>query len=173
MKIKLDDFIMWLSLVVVSFVIASLIGTARADEFTPDIRPFDDHKIVVRVSGRWMEQRGESCHLGTDYALNYGTSVNATADGTVIWAKMCRGYGLLMIVDHGNGYQTYYAHLSETKYLAGARVKKGEVIACSGDSGGVPAHLHYSVRTKEGFINPWTVLSSNARRTYAVVVRSK
>lgn len=87
-------------------------------------------------------------HGGLDIACDVGTPVYATADGVVEVAGRLRGgYGRMVLLDHGHGYKTLYAHLSSTiKVNRGDRVKRGEVIALSGRSGLVTGpHLHYEV----------------------------
>ena len=87
-------------------------------------------------------------HKGVDITAPTGTSVRATADGVVVQAEMVSGgYGRLIIVDHGGGIQTYYAHLSKISVHAGQEVRRSEVIGLVGTSGRTTApHLHYEVR---------------------------
>lgn len=111
----------------------------------PNIRPYSYSVFGYTVSGKFGEDRGGCKHAGIDYAIPYGSPVNVTATGRVEFAGMRGRYGLLVIVDHGNGYHTYYAHLSKQTVLEGQEVFKGQKIAESGDSGNVPAHLHYGL----------------------------
>ena len=89
-----------------------------------------------------------SFHKGVDITAPTGTKVRTTADGIVVQAEMVAGgYGRLIIVDHGGGLQTYYAHLSRIQVRAGQEVRRGEVIGLVGSSGRTTApHLHYEVR---------------------------
>ena len=89
-----------------------------------------------------------SFHKGVDITAPTGTKVRTTADGIVVQAEMVAGgYGRLIIVDHGGGLQTYYAHLSRIQVRAGQEVRRGEVIGLVGTSGRTTApHLHYEVR---------------------------
>jgi murein DD-endopeptidase MepM/ murein hydrolase activator NlpD len=94
-------------------------------------------------------------HPGVDFAAKQGTQVRVTADGIVSFAGWDNVYGNLAIVDHGNGYVTYYGHNS--KILVGPNdfVKRGEVIALSGNSGRSSApHLHYEIRKDDIPIDP-------------------
>jgi murein DD-endopeptidase MepM/ murein hydrolase activator NlpD len=88
-------------------------------------------------------------HLGTDFGTGHGAPVKTTADGTVSFAGWDGGYGNLIRIDHGNGYETRYAHLS--RFAPGirrsARVKQGQVIGYTGSTGLATApHLHYEFR---------------------------
>ncbi|HEX8985539.1 MAG TPA: M23 family metallopeptidase [Bryobacteraceae bacterium] len=86
-------------------------------------------------------------HRGVDISALSGTPVRAAADGVVLYAGMMNGYGRVVIVDHGNGYETYYAHLSRFAVVAGQEIRQSESIGAVGSSGRVTApHLHYEVR---------------------------
>ncbi|MCC7496503.1 MAG: M23 family metallopeptidase [Bryobacterales bacterium] len=94
-------------------------------------------------------------HSGLDISAPYGTPVHVAADGVVKRTEWGGGYGRLVIVDHGNGYQTYYAHLSRYEVLPGQEVRSGQVIAYSGASGRATApHLHYEVRRGGNPVDP-------------------
>lgn len=85
-------------------------------------------------------------HEGVDFDVPVGTPVRSTASGKVLTAGPAAGYGLEVVVGHGRGFRTLYAHLSRLAVASGAKVKKGEVIAYSGRSGlASTAHLHYEV----------------------------
>ena len=83
--------------------------------------------------------------------------------GVVVQAEMVAGgYGRLIIIDHGGGYQTYYAHLSKISVRAGQEVHSGEVIGAVGTSGRVTApHLHYEVRVGGTPMNPYRFLANS------------
>ena len=88
-------------------------------------------------------------HLGTDFGTGRGAPVRTTADGLIAAASWDGGYGNLVKVRHGNGYETRYAHLSRFApgIRKGARVRQGQVIGYSGDTGLATApHLHYELR---------------------------
>jgi len=97
-------------------------------------------------------------HEAIDLRAAVGTPVYAPADGEVI-SNYTHGLGgLQMIVRHDNGYKTGYAHLSQASEV-GKRVRQGEVIALTGNSGGVDPHLHWTVRNPNNEkINPETLL---------------
>lgn len=94
-------------------------------------------------------------HEGLDFAAKSGTSVYATADGTVVEADRKGGYGNCIDIDHGYNYLTRYAHLSEILVKDGQQVKRGELIGKVGSTGkSTGPHLHYEVRFKNEPQNP-------------------
>jgi murein DD-endopeptidase MepM/ murein hydrolase activator NlpD len=103
-------------------------------------------------------------HKGVDISVPSGTAVHVTADGIVMQAEMVTGgYGRLVVVDHGGGIQTYYAHLSRIYVHAGQEVRKGDLLGAAGSSGRVTApHLHYEVRVGGTPMNPRRYLSTAA-----------
>lgn len=100
-----------------------------------------------------------SGHLGIDIAATYAP-VYAADSGVVVYAgAIGGGYGNMIMIDHGNGYHTLYAHLDAIYVSCGASVTKGQMIALSGNTGNSTGpHLHFEVRYQGGFINPWYVL---------------
>lgn len=104
-------------------------------------------------------------HTGVDIVAPTGTPVRATADGVVLYATWMNGYGRLMVVDHGNGFQTYYAHLSRFAAMPGQEVRQGELIAYVGATGRATAsHLHYEVRQYGTPRNPSRFMNQRAER---------
>src|SRR5437588_1804363 len=98
-------------------------------------------------------------HTGVDIAAAMGTPARATADGVVTFAETYGGYGRLVIVDHGNGYETYYAHLSRFAVVTGQEIRQGEPVGAVGATGRVTApHLHYEVRVRKMPVNPYRYL---------------
>lgn len=98
-------------------------------------------------------------HTGVDISAAMGTPVRVTADGIVVSAEWFGGYGKLIIVDHGHGMRTYYAHLSRMDVLPGQDVRLGQIIAATGATGRVTApHLHYEVRIGGNAVNPHAYL---------------
>lgn len=95
-------------------------------------------------------------HTGMDFTAPTGTEVYVTGDGVVVDVDHSkRGYGNTIIVDHGFGYKTLYAHLSQTLVNVGKKVKRGEVIGLVGNTGmSLAPHLHYEVRKQDEPINP-------------------
>jgi len=77
-------------------------------------------------------------------ATDYGAPVHATADGIITIGENHAGYGRLVVIDHGFGITTWYAHLSSFSAVPGARVKRGEVVGYTGISGrSTGPHVHY------------------------------
>lgn len=104
----------------------------------------------------------QAFHAGVDISAGVGTAVRVTADGVVVSAEWGGAYGKLVVVDHGNGLQTYYAHLSRMDVIPGQEVRMGQVIAGSGATGRVTSpHLHYEVRRGGGPVNPYSYLSKS------------
>ncbi len=102
-------------------------------------------------------------HAGTDFSAPVGTAVMATADGTVAYSGFDNGYGKKVVLDHGNGYQTIYAHLSKAVIRQGQHVRQGDTIAFSGNSGlSTGPHLHYEVRKDNMVVNPTAFFSDDA-----------
>ena len=99
-------------------------------------------------------------HLGLDFAAFTGDPIYATDGGLVVYSgPIGGGYGIMVMVDHGNGYQSLYAHLSSTNVRCGASVRQGTVIGRAGSTGNSTGpHLHFEIRYLGGFINPWYVL---------------
>jgi peptidoglycan glycosyltransferase len=99
-------------------------------------------------------------HPGVDFSTPPGVPVYAADDGLVIFAGWSAlGYGNVIVVDHGNGYKTLYAHLSQISQYCGAKVKSGQLIGMSGSTGNSSGpHLHFEVRVPGGYLNPLKVL---------------
>jgi len=99
-------------------------------------------------------------HLGIDIAAGEGASVYAADSGVVtIAGGVSSGYGNVIMIDHGNGFVTLYAHLSQMNVKACQGVTAGQLIGLAGSTGNSSgAHLHFEVRENGGFINPWNVL---------------
>lgn len=108
----------------------------------------DPHAAHARVSSGFGWRRdpftgAAQFHKGVDLALAYGHEVKAPAAGTVAFAGVQGSYGQTVVIDHGNGRQTRYAHLSDALVRTGDRVAEGQVVAKSGNSGrSTGAHLH-------------------------------
>jgi len=102
-------------------------------------------------------------HTGLDITAPIGTRVAATADGIVVQAGMGAGYGgygKLVVIQHGNGYQTYFGHLSRVMVMPGQAVRQGDVIGEVGMSGRTTGpHLHYEVRVGAAPVNPYRFLN--------------
>lgn len=94
-------------------------------------------------------------HQGVDFPARIGTPIQATGDGVVIEAGWHQGYGNCVRINHGYGYETWYAHMNKMSVRVGERVKKGQKIGEVGDTGlSTAPHLHYEVHYKGKPINP-------------------
>lgn len=94
-------------------------------------------------------------HPGVDLGANYGDDVHAAAAGTIVSAGWDGGYGEKIDIDHGNGYHTWYAHLSRIDVSVGDYVHKGEHIALVGDTGfSTGPHLHYQIMLNGTAVDP-------------------
>ncbi len=94
-------------------------------------------------------------HDGMDFSCDIGTPVYATADGVVKNARWERGYGYIVTIDHGYGYETRYAHLKSFNVKRGQKVVRGETIALSGNTGRSSGpHVHYEVLQRGRPVNP-------------------
>ena len=124
------------------------------------------------VNGRLLSRFGEredpfsgegALHTGVDISAAMGTPVHAAADGIVARAEYSGGYGRLVVIDHGNGMNTLYAHLSRYEVVPGQEIRRGEVLGYSGASGKVTApHLHFEVRLGGSPVNPYPYLTRSA-----------
>ncbi len=120
--------------------------------------------VVGEITSRFGERldpfRGEGAfHSGIDIASHYGDPVHATADGVVLEVGWHTGYGRLVVIDHGFGVTTWYAHLSGFNTEVGMTVRRGDVIGYEGDSGrSTGPHVHYEVRINNTPVNPWRYL---------------
>lgn len=140
-------------------------------EALPSIWPVDG-RLMSYFGRRSDPFSGEGAfHAGIDISVPVGTPVHATAAGTIVVSEWAGEYGRMVVVDHGGGVQTYYAHLSRLSVVAGQWVHRGEMIGRSGSSGrATGAHVHYEVRRRGTPVNPSQFLrasySAAPRREY-------
>jgi murein DD-endopeptidase MepM/ murein hydrolase activator NlpD len=120
----------------------------------PSIDPVDGAEVVGCFCYRTSPD--VEFHKGVDLGADYGETVRAAAAGTVASAGWDDGgYGIKVDIDHGNGYHTWYAHLSRADVHAGERVYKGEAIAAVGSTGfSTGPHLHYQLMLNGTPIDP-------------------
>ena len=98
-------------------------------------------------------------HKGIDIGNSYGTAIYASDGGTISYAGWMSGYGYLVIIDHGNGYETYYGHNSSLLVSVGQHVYKGQQIARMGSTGiSSGNHCHFGVMKNGTFVNPLNYL---------------
>jgi murein DD-endopeptidase MepM/ murein hydrolase activator NlpD len=104
----------------------------------------------------------EKMHEGLDIANYPGTAIRATADGTVVFAGAKAGYGQTVILDHGYGLETWYAHNRQLLTRVGQKVQRGDSIAQLGNSGrSTGPHLHYEVRINGTPVDPLSYILEN------------
>jgi murein DD-endopeptidase MepM/ murein hydrolase activator NlpD len=107
------------------------------------LRPHPIYKIVMP-------------HNGMDFTAPTGTEVYATGDGTISFVQsLPRGYGKHIIIDHGFGYTSTYAHLNDFNVRRGQKVRRGDVIGYVGNTGtSVANHLHYEIQLNGNHVDP-------------------
>ena len=144
--------------------VATLLPSAAAGPAPPLAPATEDAAPVTAPSGRVSSAYGWRAdplngqtrfHKGTDIALAYGHEVQAAASGRVAFAGEQPGYGLTVVIDHGAGLETRYAHLSGYSVRVGDAVGSGQVVARSGNSGrSTGPHLHFEVLQGGRAIDP-------------------
>ncbi|MBL4807665.1 MAG: peptidoglycan DD-metalloendopeptidase family protein [Rhodobacteraceae bacterium] len=120
--------------------------------------------MPVRTAFRFTSgfgPRGGRMHKGVDLAGGRGDPIYTSGDGVVSFAGVQSGFGNLVVVNHGNGYETYYAHLNRIRTTVGTRVARGDRIADMGNTGrSTGVHLHYEIRVDGVSINPMTFIKA-------------
>ena len=111
------------------------------------------------ISSNYGMRRG-SMHKGVDFAAASGTRISAADGGTVTWAGWKRGgWGYLVVINHGNGLETYYAHNSKVLVSVGQKVSKGQQIAKMGSTGNSSGpHCHFEIHKNGRYVNPWNYI---------------
>lgn len=110
---------------------------------------------ILRAFGEIKQEGAKSFHTGLDLDAPYGTPLRAPTYATVVFAGPFRGFGTLLILDHGGGYHTLYGHLSSIGVTMGEPVKPGQIIAQSGDSGSLSGpDLYFELRVNGKPQNP-------------------
>ena len=119
-----------------------------------------DARITSKYGSRKDPLSGRSSfHTGVDLDGSAGTPVHAAARGIVQYSGERSGYGLVIILDHGGGLTTYYAHCSKLLCKMGAKVDRGQVIALIGSTGRVTgSHLHFETRKFGRAFDPFAIL---------------
>ncbi len=130
--------------------------------------PVDGARITSGFGMRFHPVLGYSrMHKGIDFGVPVGTPVMAAGSGVIQQRGRLGGYGNFMLVNHQNGYATAYGHLSRFApgLHVGSRVRQGQVIAYSGNSGmSTGPHLHYEIRVHDAQVNPARVKVATGRR---------
>ncbi len=122
----------------------------------PSIRPIVGGSISSLFGRRRDPFTGEWVpHMGLDFNASIGTPIYATADGKVVHVSRQPAYGKTVVIDHGNGYKTRYAHMNRYYVQKGSKVKRGDPIGEVGNTGrSTGPHLHYEVILSNKHINP-------------------
>lgn len=138
-------------------------GTSSNNSSTskPSVKPSQSGQFMHPLNGKGSVSspygsRWGSFHRGIDIAAPAGTPIYASASGTVVYSEYNNGgYGKMVIIDHGNGYRTYYAHNSSLYVSVGQKVSKGQNIAAVGSTGDSTGnHVHFEIRKNGSPINP-------------------
>ena len=142
-----------------STLLDKLEGQRNLMASTPAIRPTSGW-MTSRFGHRVSPFTGrKEFHKGVDIANRKGTEILATADGIVSYAGKKGAMGHVLVIDHGHGMITRYAHLSEALKKRGEKVKRGDTIAQMGNSGrSTGPHLHYEVHLNGVPVNPATYI---------------
>lgn len=134
-------------------------GTMSID-CVPAIQPVNNRQLTLLAAGKKPLinpfHRTMREHHGVDYLVPEGTAVFATADGVVeSLSEKNTTHGKAITIDHGNGYETSYSHLLDIRVKKGQTIKRGDIIALSGNSGlSFAPHLHYEVRYNDMRVDP-------------------
>jgi murein DD-endopeptidase MepM/ murein hydrolase activator NlpD len=126
----------------------------------PAIQPISNKQLVAIASGFGFRihpiYKVKKMHTGIDFAAPIGTPIYATADGKIEEVSVkFSGYGKMVVIDHGFGYKTRYAHMHDFVVRSGQNIKRGELIGYVGDTGiSTAPHLHYEVMMNGVLINP-------------------
>jgi murein DD-endopeptidase MepM/ murein hydrolase activator NlpD len=126
----------------------------------PAIQPIANKQLIALASGFGLRihpvYKVKKMHTGIDFAAPIGTPIYATADGVIEEVSVkFSGYGKMIVIDHGFGYQTRYAHMHEFAARQGQKVKRGDLIGYVGNTGlSTAPHLHYEVLLNGILINP-------------------
>ncbi|MBR1852075.1 MAG: M23 family metallopeptidase [Lachnospiraceae bacterium] len=125
------------------------------------IKPISGGRLSSGFGKRSAPTKGASTyHKGVDWATPTGTAVYASCGGTVAKAGWGSGYGYVVYIDHEDGRQTRYGHLSKVLVKAGQKVKQGEKIALSGSTGiSTGPHLHFEILINGSQVNPLKYLN--------------
>jgi murein DD-endopeptidase MepM/ murein hydrolase activator NlpD len=127
---------------------------------TPAIQPIANKQLIALASGFGMRihpvYKVKKMHTGIDFTAPIGTPVYATADGVIEEISIqFSGYGKMITINHGFGYQTRYAHLHDFAVRKGQKVKRGDLIGYVGNTGlSTAPHLHYEILLHGVLINP-------------------
>lgn len=142
-----------------------LMGQNLNDRVYPQGRPVSSGWISSYFGKRTDPFTGKPAnHTGIDFAGKLGDPVAAVADGVVTWSADRYGYGVMVEINHGNGYSTRYAHNAENLVAVGDEVKKGQAVAYMGESGRATGpNLHFEVLKNGRRVNPVNFIRESSR----------
>jgi murein DD-endopeptidase MepM/ murein hydrolase activator NlpD len=142
-----------------------LMGQNLNDRVYPQGRPVNSGWISSYFGKRTDPFTGKPAnHTGIDFAGKLGDPVEAVADGVVTWSADRYGYGVMVEVNHGNGYSTRYAHNAENLVAVGEEVKKGQALARMGESGRATGpNLHFEVLKDGRRVNPVNFIRESSK----------
>ena len=130
------------------------IAAATVNGVYLSVKPVTNCTITSRY-GVFESSVRNHAHGGIDLAASYGTAIKAAAGGTIKLAEYYGGYGNLVVIDHGNGVETYYGHCSKIYVRVGQTVEAGDTIAAVGSTGNSTGnHCHFEVRVNGSTVNP-------------------
>jgi len=140
-------------------VVKMALGKEKMLASIPSIMPVSNKDLKRTASGWGMRMhpiyRIPRFHYGMDFTAPTGTDVFATGNGIVKEVDRNAGYGNIIVIDHGYGFETLYGHLSRTNVKVGQTIKRGDVIGFVGSTGASTApHLHYEVMKNGQKVNP-------------------
>ncbi|MDP8220809.1 MAG: M23 family metallopeptidase [Candidatus Stygibacter frigidus] len=126
------------------------------NRFIPDLNPLSSEMVI--------SQKFSDKHPGIDLAAPQGTEVKASAAGKIEVFEQDDYFGNLIIIEHFNGYYTFYGHLDQVFAVTGNFAEKGEVIGTVGSTGfSTGPHLHFSIRYNDNFIDPFQLIKNNEK----------
>jgi murein DD-endopeptidase MepM/ murein hydrolase activator NlpD len=122
-------------------------------------------RVSSRFGWRALSVNGNHFHAGVDLAVPLGTPVHAARDGVVVKAGWGGTYGNVVYLDHGDGTQTRYAHLSRIDVQVGERLRQGDVLGLAGSTGASTGpHVHFELRFDGRAVDPLEYLPGTASR---------
>ncbi len=135
------------------------------DRVYPQGRPVNSGWISSYFGKRTDPFTGKLAnHTGIDFAGKKGAEISAVADGVVSWSGDRYGYGIMVEINHGNGYSTRYAHNFENLVNVGDEVKKGQAVALMGETGRATGpNLHFEVLRNGGRVNPVNFIRDSSK----------
>jgi len=146
------------------YMLSELLNEQNLDlQIKPSGKPIRQGWISSSYGGRVDPFTGKQAfHSGLDYSGKTGSIIQSVADGVVIWSGKRGDYGKMVEIDHGSGFITRYAHLSELNVKLGEKINKAQAIGIMGKTGRATSeHLHFEVLKKGKKINPMPFIAKN------------